>query len=63
MPVSSAKSRRRTKEYMLYKLQLARLCNIAQERKMQEYYSSALTDNSWNDKPIDSTGDDDHIFA
>ena len=48
MPVSSAKSRRRTKEYMLYKLQLARLRNIAQERKIQEYYSSALTDNSWN---------------
>lgn len=48
---------------MMYRQQITRLHNIDQERKIQEYYSSALADNSWNDKPIDSTGDDNNIFA
>lgn len=63
MPVFNEKKYKRTKEYMMYRQQITRLHNIDQERKIQEYYSSALTDNSWNDKPIDSTGDDDNIFA
>ena len=63
MPVFIEKKYKRTKEYMMYRQQITRLHNIDQERKIQEYYSSALTDNSWNDKPIDSTGDNNNIFA
>ena len=63
MPAFNEKKYKRTKEYMMYRQQITRLHNIDQERKIQEYYSSALTDNSWNDKPIDSTGDDNNIFA